>query len=183
MMKADASFTKIRLQERAQDDEWVRACLQRLPFGMLATEWQGQSFIKPTLFVYDQERNAIYFHGALEGRMRTNLEANPRVCFCVAEMGRLLPAKTSMEFGVEYGSAVVFGTVAVLDDEAEARRALQLLLERYFPHLKAGEDYQDINGEELAITAVYRIDIEQWSGKAKYAQPDFPGAFYFEAMS
>ena len=161
------------------DDAWIAAFWQRVPFGILATEHAGQPFQKPTLFVYSPDDHAIYFHGATEGRLPQNLQANPRASFCAAEMGRLLPADTAMEFGVEYASAVVFGPVRVLTDPAEAERALQLLLDRYFPHLKPGEDYRAIIPEELAITAVYRLDIEAWSGKEDVSPEDFPGAFNF----
>ncbi len=168
-----------RRQDRAKDDAWIAAFLQRVPFGILATEHQGQPFQKPTLFIYSPSDHAIYFHGATEGRLPQNLAANPRSSFCVAEMGRLLPADTSMEFGVEYASVVVFGPVRLLNDPVEAERALQLLLDRYFPHLKPGEDYQPIIPEELNITAVYRLDIEAWSGKEEAAPAEFPGAFEF----
>jgi nitroimidazol reductase NimA-like FMN-containing flavoprotein (pyridoxamine 5'-phosphate oxidase superfamily) len=161
------------------DDAWIAAFLQRAPFGILATEWQGQTFQKPTLFVYAPAEHAIYFHGALEGRLPQNLQANPRASFCAAEIGRLLPAGAAMEFGVEYASVVAFGTVSVLNDPAEAERALQLLLDRYFPHMKPGEDYQPIIPEELNITAVYRLDVESWSGKEDASPADFPGAFQF----
>ena len=176
---SSSDITKIRYARRAQNDAWVREFLHKTPFGMLATEFEGQPFLKPTLFVYDEGRNAIYIHGALEGRMRNNLESNPQVCFCAAEMGRLLPADTAMEFGVEYASAVVFGTVTVCTDENEARYGLQMILDRYFPHLKPRQDYREIVPEELNITAVYRIDITSVSGKATHKSPDFPGAFTF----
>jgi uncharacterized protein len=170
-----------RRQNRAKDDEWIKAFLHRVPFGMLATEFEGQPFLKPTTFVYDEADHAIYIHGALEGRMRTNIEANPRVSFCIAEMGRLLPADTAMEVGVEYASVVVFGKVEILSDAEKSRHVLQLLLDRYFPHLKPGEDYREIIPEELNITAVYRIGIEAWSGKEEHAKEDFPGAFSYQA--
>ena len=102
-----------------------------------------------------------------------------RVCFCVAEMGRLLPADTAMEFGVEYASVVVFGTVTVCSDEGEVRYGLQLVLDRYFPHMKSGQDYREIIPEELNITAVYRIDIQAMSGKETYEPAEFPGAFTY----
>jgi uncharacterized protein len=168
-----------RRKDRAKDDAWIKAYLQRVPFGMIATEYKSQPFLKPTQFVYVEAENAIYIHGALEGRMRTNIEANPRVSFCVAEMGRLLPAETAMEVGVEYASVVVFGEIEVLTDTGQAQHGLQLLLDRYFPHLKSGTDYREIIPEELNITAVYRIRISSWSGKEEAARPDFPGAFYF----
>ena len=69
-------------------------------------------------------------------------------------VGRLLPADTAMEFGVEYASVVAFGTVRLLTESAEATRALQFLLDRYFPHMKPGEDYRQIIPEEPNSTAV-----------------------------
>jgi len=166
-------------KDRAKDEAWIKAFLQRVPFGMVATEFEGQPYIKPTLFVYAEDENALYIHGAVAGHMRTNLEANPRISFCVAEMGRLLPADTAMEVGVEYASVVVFGRAELVSDRGEARHGLQLLLSRYFAHLKPGVDYREIQPEELNITAVYRVKIDSWSGKADQAREDFPGAFYY----
>lgn len=167
-------------KERAKDEAWIKAFLHKVPFGTLATDYEGQPFTKPTLFAYSENENAIYIHGALAGRMRTNLENNPRISFCVAEMGRLLPAATAMEVGVEYASVVVFGKAELVTDADQARHGLQLLLDRYFPHLKSGVDYREIIQEELNITSVYRITIESWSGKEDLAKPDFPGAFNFK---
>ena len=175
------SINQPRYDQRTKDDAWIATFLLRVPYGTLATEADGQPFQKPSLFVYVPEDHAIYFHGALEGRFPANLQANPRVCFCASEMGRLHPADTAMEFGVEYASVVVFGQVTVLTDPAAAERALQLLLDRYFPHLHPGIDYQPITPEELGVTAVYRLDIAQWSGKEALLPPDFPGAFNYPA--
>jgi nitroimidazol reductase NimA-like FMN-containing flavoprotein (pyridoxamine 5'-phosphate oxidase superfamily) len=168
-------------QNRAKDEAWIKAFLHKVPFGTLATESGGQPYIKPTSFAYSEEEAAIYIHGALRGRMLSNLEANPRVSFCVAEMGRLLPADTAMEVGVEYASVVIFGKAELLSDADQARHGLQLLLDRYFPHLKPGQDYREIQKEEADATSVYKISIESWSGKEEHARPDFPGAFTFKA--
>ncbi len=56
-------------KDRAKDDAWIRAYLHRVPFGMIASEYEGQPFLKPSLFVYDETEHAIYIHGALVGRM------------------------------------------------------------------------------------------------------------------
>jgi nitroimidazol reductase NimA-like FMN-containing flavoprotein (pyridoxamine 5'-phosphate oxidase superfamily) len=181
MNKPSVPINQPLRKDRAKDEAWIKSFLKKTPFGMLATEYEGQPFIKPTLFVYDEMEHAIYIHGALVGRMRTNLEKNPRVSFCVAEMGRLLPADTAMEVGMEYASVVVFGTVEVLSNSDQARHGLQLLLDRYFPHLKPGVDYREILQEELDQTSVYRLQISSWSGKEEHARQDFPGAFTFQA--
>jgi nitroimidazol reductase NimA-like FMN-containing flavoprotein (pyridoxamine 5'-phosphate oxidase superfamily) len=180
MDSSNIKMNQLTRKDRAKDEAWIKAFLCRMPFGMIATENDRQPFIKPTSFAYSEEEQAIYIHGALVGRMLTNLEQNPRVSFCVAEMGRLLPADTAMEVGVEYASVVVFGKAEVVADTDQARHGLQLLLDRYFPQLKSGIDYREIQPEELEITSVYRIKIESWSGKEDHARPDFPGAFTFQ---
>lgn len=175
------SRTAVRRKDRAVDDPaWIRAFLLRAPFGYLASVADGQPFINANLFLYDEAAHAIYLHTARQGRTRHNLEQASRVCLTVAAMGRLLPADTALEFSVEYGSVVIFGTGAVVSDADEARRALQALLDKYAPHLRPGRDYRATTDQELARTSVYRVSIDEWSGKRKVVEDDFPGAFRFE---
>lgn len=181
-------INQARRSDRAvEDEDWMRSFLRQAPVGVLATAYEGQPFINSNLFVYDEAAHAIYLHTANRGRLRFNVEASAAesevgsaaVCFHVFEMGRLLPADTALEFSVEYGGVMVFGQGRVVDDWEEARHGLQLLLDKYFPHLRPGQDYRAIVDEELARTAVYRIDVEAWSGKRKAVGEDFPGAFWY----
>lgn len=176
-------LTKIRRADRAVEDEaWIKALLHRAPLGALATVHQGQPFINSNLFVFSEERHAIYLHTARKGRTRENVEADSRACFNVSEMGRLLPADEALEFSVEYASVVAFGAVRVIDDPEEATHGLQLLLDKYAPHLRPGRDYRAITVDELKRTTLYRMDINAWSGKKKEVDADFPGAYYYEQL-
>jgi nitroimidazol reductase NimA-like FMN-containing flavoprotein (pyridoxamine 5'-phosphate oxidase superfamily) len=112
-------------------------------------------------------------------RARSNIEENPKVCFTASSIGRLLPAKVALEFSVEYASVVVFGQASLVHSREEAERALQLLLDKYFPQLVSGQDYRAITEEEIDRTAVFKISIEEWSGKKKSESDDFPGAFTY----
>jgi nitroimidazol reductase NimA-like FMN-containing flavoprotein (pyridoxamine 5'-phosphate oxidase superfamily) len=170
-------FERIRRKDLAKDDAWIRAFLRRAAFGSLATARDGQPFIVTRNFAYDEAAHAIYLHGAVKGRTHENVQADGRACFAVSEMGRLLPAERAMNFGVEYAGVVVFGYAAIVTDTTEAKRGLQLLMDKYFPHLRPGEDYAPVTDEDLKVTAVYRIEIESWSGKEAEAKADFPGAF------
>jgi len=160
-------LTRLRRADRALPEEAARALLARAPYGFTATAVDGQPFQHASLFWYDHSTHRIYFHGALQGRMMANLKANPRVCFTVAEMGRLLPAKAAMDFSNEYTSAVIFGRARLVESAAEKHLALQALLDKYFPDLKPERDYRPITSEGLAATAVYAIEIEAMSGKQK----------------
>ncbi|MCB9009096.1 MAG: pyridoxamine 5'-phosphate oxidase family protein [Ardenticatenaceae bacterium] len=145
----------------------------------LATAQGDQPFLNSNLFVYDEAAQAIYPHTARVGRTAANLASEAKICFTVFEMGRLLPADEALEFSVEYSGVTVFGSAVTIEDPVEAKHGLQLLLDKYAPHLRPDVHYRGITPEELKRTAVYRINIHEWSGKKKQVAEDFPGAFYY----
>jgi hypothetical protein len=145
--------------------------------GTIATSVDGQPYLSTLLFVYDETRHAIYLHTGRRGRIWDNIQANPQACFTATHMGRLLPAATALNFSVEYQSVVAFGALRLIDEPVEAELALQMLMDKYFTHLHPGIDYRPITQIELTATAVFRLDIEEWSGKQKSAADEFPGAF------
>ncbi len=164
------AWTRLRRGDRAMPGPAeIEALLARAQVGYTATSVDGQPFLHSSLFWYDAAARRIYFHTAREGRTHDNVLSNPRVCFSVAEIGRLLPADTAKEFSNEYASVVVFGRARLAQDEAEKRHGLQGLLDKYFPGQRPGRDYRPITAEELAATCVYAIEIDGWSGKQKVA--------------
>jgi nitroimidazol reductase NimA-like FMN-containing flavoprotein (pyridoxamine 5'-phosphate oxidase superfamily) len=164
--------TRVRRKDREiSEQEKIRALLERAQVGFIATSIDDQPYLNPNLFWYDASTQRIYFHTAITGRTRSNIEANQNVCFCIAEMGELLPAEAALEFSTEYASVIVFGKGVLLHIEDEQRDALQGLLDKYFPTLTPGEDYRVITADELSKTSVFAIDIESWSGKEKRVEP------------
>jgi nitroimidazol reductase NimA-like FMN-containing flavoprotein (pyridoxamine 5'-phosphate oxidase superfamily) len=173
-------LAEVRRKDRqVTDEQWIRAMLRETALATLATLDGEQPFLHMNLFAFDEDKQVIYIHTARLGRTRSNIIRNTRVCLGLSEMGRLLPADTALEMSVEYASVVVFGRASLVSDQSEARHGLQLLLDKYFAHLHAGSDYRPITDEELARTQVYRIEIDEWSGKRKQVAEDFPGAFIF----
>lgn len=174
-------YSEVRRRDRAVDDEaWIADFIARAPVGVLATVHGGQPFVNSNLFVYDAATHVIYMHTAKVGRTSGNIQADERVCFSTFEMGRLLPAPVALEFSVEYAGVVAFGRATVVEGK-EAYHGLQLLLDKYFRHLRPGEHYRGATTQELNRTTVYRINIESWSGKRKQVAEDFPGAFFYGA--
>jgi len=180
---AEEPITAVRRADRTVDDEhWIKAFLKAAAVGSLATVHEGQPFINTNLFYYDEAQHCIYIHTARVGRTRANIEAAPKVCFSIMEMGRLLPADEALEFSVEYAGVTVFGDARIIEEEAEATQALQALLDKYAPHLTPEHDYRPPVPDELKRTSVFRLDIDQWSGKKKEVDA-FPGAYWYETDS
>lgn len=168
-----------RRPEYVRDEAWIRAFLHRIEIGHLAHLAGGQPYVTPTNFWFDEQNERIIFHSNIAGRLRSNLEAAPRVAFECIEHGRFLPANTALEFGVQYRSAMVFGMVEILNDSEEQRRVLYALIGKYFPRMAPGKEYRPINDKELARTTVYALNIESWTGKENWHEkadvsPDWP---------
>ena len=159
---------KQRLQEFAQEDQWIVDFLHTSKIGHIATHWDEQPFITPSTFWFDEEHHEIVFHSNIIGRIRTNSERHSDVCFEASEFGRFLPSNVALEFSMQYESVIVFGKIRVIEDEEEKKYALYGLLEKYFPGMKPDEEYRAITGKELKRTSVYGIQIESWSGKRNW---------------
>ncbi len=175
---SERPLAAVRRKDRAiENDGWIVTLLERAPMAQLATADTGQPFINSNLFVYDQRKHVIYMHTAAHGRTRSNVDACDRVCVSVSEMGRLLPSPIAFTMSVEYAGVVIFGRGRALDDGDEKVAGLRMIVEKYFGHLRWGIDYREASENELTRTSVYRIDIDEWSGKQKQVEPEYPGAF------
>ena len=153
-----------------RDEEWIRAFLTQAQIGHIATSAEGQPFIHPTIFWFDEANHRIIFHSNVAGRIRSNVEASPKVCLEASELGKFLPSNVALEFSLQYRSVMVFGTAHLLTDPAEARAALYGLIGKYFPNMTAGREYRKITDKELRATSVYAMEIEAWSGKENWAE-------------
>ena len=157
-----------RLPEYKRDDDWIRAFLREAKVGHIASARDGQPYLNPSTFWFDEERHQIIFHSNAAGRVRSNIENNPKVCFEASEMAKLLPSNVALEFSLQYRSVILFGTARLVADPGEARRVLYGLIKKYFPKMAPGREFREITDKELRATSVYAIQIEEWSGKENW---------------
>lgn len=144
----------------------ARALLEKGEYGFLATVGEdGLPYGVPLSYVILDD--AVYLHSARDGRKVDNLRFCRDVSFTVVGKTEPVYAKN---FTTYYESAMVFGTVGEVTDADEKFRVLYALAEKYLPeHLdKADNDIR----HSLSRTAIYRLDIEAVTGKAKKPHPD-----------
>ena len=159
-----------RRQHLQKDDSWIRAFLINAQTGHLATSVNDQPFLNPTTFWYDEENHQVVFHSNITGRVRSNIESNPKISMEASELGRMLPSNVALEFSLQYRSVILFGTARVVTDPEEAKKLLYCLISKYFPGMTAGKEYREITDKELRATSVYAIKIEEWSGKENWEE-------------
>jgi len=180
----DPEITKVRrANKEVTDERWIKEYLHKTAAGVLATAVEEQPFLSPKLFVFDEQKHAIFFHSANSGRVWTNVHLNPNVCFSAYEMGRIIPADKSCGFGFEYSSVIVFGKISVVEDKDEAVSALRMFMQKFAPQEKPGKTYALVTHDDVYDMAVYRLDIEGWSGKQDKRTDDLPGAYRYEEIN
>lgn len=169
-------LTQVRRKERVLDDAaWMDRFLAMAALGHIAVTWEGQPLIHSNLYWYDAARETVYWHTAPVGKLRAVLDQGAqRGCFTVAEYGRLLPASTPFDFSTEYASVICYGTVRVVADAAEKRRALEGLMAKYAPHLTAGTDYAPMPDSDIALTSVHCMEVDTRVGKHNVKPAEYP---------
>lgn len=156
-------YRDMRRKDRQLSEQAAREILGRGLYGVLSTVgMDGMPYGIP--ISYAVEGDTIYFHCAKSGHKTQNLAHEPRASFCVVG-GCVQPVFENDSFTCNYESAVVCGTVRLVEEPEEKRRALLLLSERYFPACmdKAG----DIVEQGLPHVTVYALTMERVSGKAR----------------
>lgn len=104
----------------------------------------------------------IYFHCASEGKKLDMIAQNHHACFEADSSYRLVTGEAACSWSAEYQSVMGEGTIAIVTEETEKARALDLLMKRYgFPGKPA------YKAEALAAVTVLRLAVTSMTGKSK----------------
>lgn len=102
----------------------------------------------------------IYFHCAKEGKKIDALRHASRVCVNAVSHSE----SSQQEFTTYYASCILYGTCNEVTEEEEKIEALRSLAVRYNPQIMEG--FEEELHKFWKVTAVYRIDIDEISGKS-----------------
>ncbi|MFE4874489.1 pyridoxamine 5'-phosphate oxidase family protein [Streptomyces sp. NPDC056682] len=128
---------------------------------------EGTLMVIPT--VYGSDGSTLYFHGSVASR---SLLASPdaTVCVTVTHVDGLVLARSVFEHGVNYRSAMVYGTPRLVTDPDEKLAGLRCLTE----HATPGQwDYaRRPSRKEIAATALLALSLNEASVKIRTGAPD-----------
>ena len=156
----------VRRKDRVISYEESLEVLAKCEYGLLATTGEdGWPYAMP--LSYALMDGALYFHCALTGHKIDCIARDSRVCFTV--VGETQPVYID-DYATYYESVVVRGHALLVTDEKERVRGLKALVDKYLPEYanKFGENVKSFGDS----TAVYKITLEQVTGKAKRAKAE-----------
>jgi nitroimidazol reductase NimA-like FMN-containing flavoprotein (pyridoxamine 5'-phosphate oxidase superfamily) len=154
---------------RRKDREWndqegIEEILQQCRIANLALiDLQGCPYSVPVHFGYSFEggRLTLYFHGAREGKKAELLTKNPKIAVCIYRDLGLKKADSACAFGAYYESVMVYGHARVLQTDGERKKGLDALM------TKLGGANLPYDDNELSLTAVFAVDVEQVTAKRR----------------
>jgi len=117
-----------------------------------------EPYVVPMLFGYRAGR--IYLHSAREGRKVDIIRRGGMVCFEVEEAGEVEEKDTPCKWTVDYASVIGWGDARVVEDPAEARSGLDIIMGHY-----GGKPPFEYSEASLAKMLVIRIDITSMTCK------------------
>ena len=154
----------MRRSDRAQPREFSLELIDRCTNGVMAVSTgENTPYCLPLSFV--RIGDSLYFHCARQGRKVDLLAQNPRVC--VTFVGGDAPAFVPPHMYTSYfQSAIVTGTACEVTQDEEKIAGLRALCQKLTPDFM-GEHFELAIEKTLSVTAVWRIDIDDITGKAK----------------
>ena len=152
-------FRAIRKKKNEISLTAAKALLQQSRRGVLAVNGDsGYPYAIPINYVYDDEAQKIYFHGARAGHKVDALHICDKVCFTVYGNETV----REEDWAPFMQSVVVFGRCHLMNAGPEAMERLKQFAMKYYPS-------EQMADEEIAhagkAVQVFEIVIEHISGK------------------
>ena len=156
---------EMRRKDRARDEAFSLALIDRCTHGVMAlTTGTDTPYCLPLSLV--RVDRALYFHCAHQGRKVELMRTCPKVC--VTFVGGDSPAYLDKgEYTTYFQSASVTGEAAEVTEDQEKILALRALCEKLTPANMAGDNFERAIAKSLPRTGVWRIQMEEVSGKEK----------------
>ena len=151
-------FREMRRKKQILSEGECIDVLQRGTSGVLAVSGdEGYPYAVPLSYAYHDSK--IFFHCAKTGHKIDSIAGNEKASFCVIDKDSVVPE----EYTSYFRSVIVFGKARIIEDEAQARNAIERLAKRYSPEQEQRR-LKEID-RLMAQLCMIELDIEHMSGK------------------
>ena len=144
-------------EKEITDIEEIEKIIKKAKVCHLGLMDNDEPYIVPVNFGYD--RNALYFHSALEGRKVELIKKNNKICFEIDTDVEIVSSEKPCDWTTKYRSVIGVGRAHILNSDEDKAHGLSLIMKQY----SDGEPGLDF--EKLNSVLIVKIDIESITGK------------------
>ncbi len=150
-----------RAERRIEQREVIDEVLRGGRFATLAFCADNEPYIATLSYGYESATRCLYFHCAKDGLKTEFVTANPRVCATIVQDNGYRQG----ECGHAYRSLVIRGSVEVLEDDGDKRRALDVMIEHLEERPEIMRAKMPDRKARIDVVQIWRLAIEEISGK------------------
>lgn len=147
-----------RSDKEINDPKEIDDILQAAQVCRIAMAAGDRPYLVPVNFAVSG--GCLYFHSAASGKKVDVIRENPSICFEVDIPGDLISGETACSWGMKYRSVIGFGQADFIENAAEKKQALDILMKKY-----AGNDVFSYDNDQLDKVCVIGVRIDTISGK------------------
>ena len=149
----------MRKKSREMDASWALEVMDKAPYITVSmSDADGMPYAVPLSLARTDEKT-FYFHCAMEGKKLDILSMNPRVCLSAVSKCKPTVGPKDGSFTLEFKSAIAFGKAEMVTDEAEKRKALRVICQRFLPNQM--DAFDAAVERSMSHTAVVRITLTE----------------------
>lgn len=127
--------------------------------GVLAVNGDdGYPYTVPINFYYDQDDQAIYFHGSMAGHKIDSIKKDDKVCFTTYGNDY----KKEGDWAYYVSSVIIFGRAELVTDLKVAREKLEKLAMKFYP---TKEEIAFEMGRDFHRVQMVKVNVEHMTGK------------------
>ncbi len=162
LVQTDRSRVRRKADRGSFDREVVDAILDEAYLAHVGFVVDGEPRVLPMTFGRDGD--VLYLHGA-SGNAMLRASAGAEVCVTVTLLDGLVLARSAFHHSMNYRSVVLLGRAEKVEDEAEKRRAFDVIVDHVVPGRQAVA--RATSASELRQTLVLRLPIVEGSAKVR----------------
>lgn len=148
----------MRRKDLAMSQEATLALIDAKEYAVLSlTDPDGTAYGVPLDYV--RKEDCLYFHGAKEGRKVEAMKVNSWASAVIVGNTTIVPEK----FGRKYESAIIEGSIELIDDPEQKRQVTTWVAESRSPGYS--EKAQAVIEKMLDRVLIYKMKMEIISGK------------------
>jgi nitroimidazol reductase NimA-like FMN-containing flavoprotein (pyridoxamine 5'-phosphate oxidase superfamily) len=127
----------------------------------------GQPYCIPML--YARVGDSVYVHGSTASRTIRTLASGAPACITVTLIDGLVLARSAFEHSANYRSAVLVGSLRLVEDDAKKKQAFEAFTNKVVPGRWA--EVREPNRKELKSAAILELPIEEAAVKVRTGPP------------
>jgi nitroimidazol reductase NimA-like FMN-containing flavoprotein (pyridoxamine 5'-phosphate oxidase superfamily) len=150
-----------RKEYEITNTEEIKSIIREAEVCRIALHDEPYPYIVPLNFGMEEGSPlTFYFHSAKEGKKIALIRKNPDVCFEIEGDKKVVSGKKACDWSMQYKSIIGFGTIQIVEDDAEREHGLNILMNHY-----SKDRAHDLDEGTLSRTCVLKLMVEEICGK------------------